>query len=180
MNYMFCLWPTWRIFTYRNKSCYRHIFSPQLTRTSGVTLRTSFMIICIGIVPVLISTIAMLPRSRIPWPLPANYGENKGAEAIDSHSKTWNRRISGRFLLSVGWTRISCCLFCFVFYYFSLLSYFYYVYVIFRHQARKVQRKCSVVCEFTDQKKCWKCLPCCMYKAHFIFCGLAQFNNGVL
>jgi len=49
------------------------------------------MFVTIGIVPVLISTIAMLPRSRIPWPLPANYGTGKG----DATTKIWNRRISG-------------------------------------------------------------------------------------
>ncbi|XP_052802867.1 equilibrative nucleobase transporter 1-like [Mya arenaria] len=63
----------------------------KLTRETDVTLQTSFMFISIGFVPVLISTIAMLPRSRIPWPLPANYGKSKGME---SDPKAWRRRIS--------------------------------------------------------------------------------------
>ncbi|XP_060557244.1 equilibrative nucleobase transporter 1-like isoform X2 [Ruditapes philippinarum] len=49
------------------------IFFMKLTKATGVSLQTSFMFTTIGIVPVLISTIAMLPRSRIPWPLPAEY-----------------------------------------------------------------------------------------------------------
>lgn len=80
-------------------------FLIQLTRSSGVTLTTSFMFVTIGIVPVLISTIAMLPRSRIPWPLPANYGKGKGDEC---KPKNWNRRMSGEFLWCSGQT----CYFC--------------------------------------------------------------------
>lgn len=63
-----------------------------------MTLQTSFMFTTIGIVPVLISTIAMLPKSRIPWPLPAEYGTNRRVNHTeDKHAKAkaWQRRSSG-------------------------------------------------------------------------------------
>lgn len=44
------------------------------TNDLGVGTQTSFMFLTIAIVPILVSTIAFLPKSRIPWPLPATYG----------------------------------------------------------------------------------------------------------
>ena len=41
----------------------------------------------------------MLPRSRIPWPLPAEYGKNRRvnhAEDKQAKTKAWQRRISGK------------------------------------------------------------------------------------
>ena len=46
----------------------------QATNDLGVGTQTSFMFLTIAIVPILVSTIAFLPKSRIPWPLPATYG----------------------------------------------------------------------------------------------------------
>ncbi|KAK3084936.1 hypothetical protein FSP39_021657 [Pinctada imbricata] len=45
------------------------------THDIGVGKQTSFMFLTIAIVPILVSTIAFLPKSRIPWPLPAFYGK---------------------------------------------------------------------------------------------------------
>ena len=63
-----------------------------------MSLQTSFMFLAVGMVPVLISTIALLPRSRIPWPLPLDYGEstysnNMKEDKYSSHD--WKRQISG-------------------------------------------------------------------------------------
>ncbi|KAH3888347.1 hypothetical protein DPMN_012380 [Dreissena polymorpha] len=69
----------------------------KLTREADVSLHTSFMLISVGFVPILISTIVMLPRSRIPWPLPVGYGKNRGTELQGTQSvkgKGWKRRIS--------------------------------------------------------------------------------------
>ncbi|KAJ8312384.1 hypothetical protein KUTeg_009757 [Tegillarca granosa] len=46
-------------------------------------IQTSFMFLTIGVIPILVSTIAFLPKSRIPWPLPASYGK-RGAMVKDS------------------------------------------------------------------------------------------------
>ena len=50
------------------------VFRHQATNDLGVGTQTSFMFLTIAIVPILVSTIAFLPKSRIPWPLPATYG----------------------------------------------------------------------------------------------------------
>ncbi|XP_062590493.1 equilibrative nucleobase transporter 1-like isoform X1 [Saccostrea cucullata] len=47
------------------------------TNDLGVGTQTSFMFLTIAIVPILVSTIAFLPKSRIPWPLPVTYGTNR-------------------------------------------------------------------------------------------------------
>ena len=35
------------------------------------------MFLTVGIVPIIVGTIAFLPKSRIPWPLPENYNEGR-------------------------------------------------------------------------------------------------------
>ncbi|XP_045171508.2 equilibrative nucleobase transporter 1-like isoform X3 [Mercenaria mercenaria] len=105
------------------------IFFMKLTKATGVTLQTSFMFTTIGIVPVLISTIAMLPRSRIPWPLPAEYGKSRRmnhAEDKYAKAKAWQRRISvgnkKKNDLSEFWETIKTKMFIFCVIWFSLHS----------------------------------------------------------
>ncbi|KAL3858362.1 hypothetical protein ACJMK2_012955 [Sinanodonta woodiana] len=70
----------------------------EMTNYAGIIdFQTSFMFITVGVVPILVSSIAFLPKSRVPWPLPADYGKNRyrGMEK-DYHSQpnAWQRRIS--------------------------------------------------------------------------------------
>ncbi|KAL4223527.1 hypothetical protein ACF0H5_016998 [Mactra antiquata] len=101
------------------------IFFMKLTKESGVSLQTSFMFTTIGIVPVLISTIAMLPKSRIPWPLPAEYGKGRGANSADK-SKALQRRMSvgpkKKINMTEFWRAIKSKLFILCVLWFSLLS----------------------------------------------------------
>lgn len=61
------------------------------TNDLGVGTQTSFMFLTIAIVPILVSTIAFLPKSRIPWPLPATYGNN---HVLNGHGRSKNSRDS--------------------------------------------------------------------------------------
>jgi hypothetical protein len=73
----------------------------QLSREQGVDVQTSFMFLTIGLVPMLITTVAFLPKTRVPWPLPANYGRRR-AHSLDESTlrkeRGWQRRLSGNFL----------------------------------------------------------------------------------
>ncbi|XP_063397408.1 equilibrative nucleobase transporter 1-like [Mytilus trossulus] len=40
-------------------------------------IQTSFMFMTMGVVPILVSTIAFLPKTKVPWPLPADYGDGR-------------------------------------------------------------------------------------------------------
>ncbi|XP_059144273.1 equilibrative nucleobase transporter 1-like [Physella acuta] len=69
----------------------------QLFHTIGVDVQTSFMFLTIGIVPMLVSTVAFLPKTRIPWPLPADYGKRRNQsldEAMLRKQRAWQRRMS--------------------------------------------------------------------------------------
>nr|XP_022336589.1 solute carrier family 43 member 3-like isoform X2 [Crassostrea virginica]XP_022336590.1 solute carrier family 43 member 3-like isoform X2 [Crassostrea virginica] len=55
-------------------ACTVIVICMKATNDLGVGTQTSFMFLTIAIVPILVSTIAFLPKSRIPWPLPATYG----------------------------------------------------------------------------------------------------------
>ncbi|GFS13453.1 solute carrier family 43 member 3 [Elysia marginata] len=69
----------------------------QLSHFDGVNLQTSFMFLTIGIVPLLVSTVAFLPKTRIPWPLPADYGKRRNKsldEDILRKQRAWQRRMS--------------------------------------------------------------------------------------
>ena len=70
----------------------------QLTHQQGVDIATSFMFLAIGIVPLLVSTVAFLPKSKVPWPLPSNYGERRQC-SLDENTlrkqRAWQRRLSG-------------------------------------------------------------------------------------
>jgi hypothetical protein len=48
-----------------------------LTFQSMNDLQTSFMFMTMGVVPILVSTIAFLPKTKVPWPLPADYGDGR-------------------------------------------------------------------------------------------------------
>ncbi|KAK6191320.1 hypothetical protein SNE40_003042 [Patella caerulea] len=72
-------------------------FLMQLSHYIGVNVQTSFMFLTIGIVPLLVSTIAFLPKSRIPWPLPADYGKRRNQsldETMLRKQRAWQRRMS--------------------------------------------------------------------------------------
>ncbi|CAL1543572.1 unnamed protein product [Lymnaea stagnalis] len=74
-----------------------------LSHFKGVDIQTSFMFLTIGIVPILVSTVAFLPKTRIPWPLPADYGKRRNQsldEAMLRKQRAWQRRMS-----EVGATR---------------------------------------------------------------------------
>ena len=49
----------------------------QGSATSGLNIQSSFMFLTVSIVPLLIGTIAFLPKTRIPWPLPEHYRERR-------------------------------------------------------------------------------------------------------
>ncbi|CAG5120757.1 unnamed protein product, partial [Candidula unifasciata] len=69
----------------------------QLSHFNGVDIQTSFMFLTIGIVPMLVSTVAFLPKTRIPWPLPADYGKRRNQsldEAMLRKQRAWQRRLS--------------------------------------------------------------------------------------
>ncbi|GFO08638.1 solute carrier family 43 member 3 [Plakobranchus ocellatus] len=69
----------------------------QLSHFDGVNLQTSFMFLTIGIVPLLVSTVAFLPKTRIPWPLPADYGKRRNKsldEDMLRKQRAWQRRMS--------------------------------------------------------------------------------------
>ena len=71
---------------------------PQLSHEQGVDVQTSFMFLTIGLVPMLVSTVAFLPKTRVPWPLPANYGKRRN-QSLDENllrkQRAWQRRLSG-------------------------------------------------------------------------------------
>ena len=70
----------------------------QLSHDQGVDVQTSFMFLTIGLVPMLVSTVAFLPKTRVPWPLPANYGKRRN-QSLDENllrkQRAWQRRLSG-------------------------------------------------------------------------------------
>ncbi|KAI8782416.1 solute carrier family 43 member 3 [Biomphalaria glabrata] len=69
----------------------------KLSHFSGVNVQTSFMFLTIGIVPMLVSTVAFLPKTHIPWPLPADYGKRRN-QSLDENlirkQRAWQRRMS--------------------------------------------------------------------------------------
>ncbi|KAH9525235.1 hypothetical protein Btru_000767, partial [Bulinus truncatus] len=70
---------------------------PSLSHFVGVNVQTSFMFLTIGIVPMLVSTVAFLPKTRIPWPLPADYGKRRNQsldETLIRKQRAWQRRMS--------------------------------------------------------------------------------------
>ncbi|XP_035827177.1 solute carrier family 43 member 3-like [Aplysia californica] len=76
-------------------------FLMQLSHFKGVNVQTSFMFLTIGIVPLLVSTIAFLPKTCVPWPLPDDYGKRRNQsldEAMLRKQRTWQRRMSGKDL----------------------------------------------------------------------------------
>ena len=50
------------------------------------------MFLTVGIVPVIVGTIAFLPKSRIPWPLPENYSEGRDSLAYYVHKHSFCNR----------------------------------------------------------------------------------------
>ncbi|XP_048733549.2 equilibrative nucleobase transporter 1-like [Ostrea edulis] len=76
-------------------SCSMIMACMKATNDLGVGTQTSFMFLTIAIVPILVSTIAFLPKSRIPWPLPATYGNkhmlNGGSGRAKSSRDSKNR-----------------------------------------------------------------------------------------
>ncbi|KAK7499057.1 hypothetical protein BaRGS_00009604, partial [Batillaria attramentaria] len=72
---------------------HRHL----LSHSQGVNVQTSFMFLTIGLVPMLVSTVAFLPKTRVPWPLPANYGKRRN-QSLDENmlrkQRAWQRRLS--------------------------------------------------------------------------------------
>ncbi len=81
-----------------------HFFFKE-SSTAGLNIQTSFMFFTVGIVPVIVGTIAFLPKSRIPWPLPENYSENRDSLSyyVQKHSFC-NRTRQGEFFIE--FTRI--------------------------------------------------------------------------
>ena len=70
----------------------------QLSHDQGVYVQTSFMFLTSGLVPMLVSTVAFLPKTRVPWPLPANYGKRRNQsldETLLRKQRAWQRRLSG-------------------------------------------------------------------------------------
>ncbi|KAL8575811.1 hypothetical protein ACOMHN_014816 [Nucella lapillus] len=69
----------------------------QLSHEQGVHVQTSFMFLTIGLVPMLVSTVAFLPKTRVPWPLPNNYGQRR-QQSLDENllrkQRAWQRRLS--------------------------------------------------------------------------------------
>ena len=47
----------------------------QSSAEAGLNIQSSYMFMTIGLVPMLIGTIAFLPKRRVPWPVPNNYHE---------------------------------------------------------------------------------------------------------
>ncbi|KAI0216844.1 Solute carrier family 43 member 3 [Lamellibrachia satsuma] len=47
----------------------------KVSADAGLNIQTSFMFLTVSIVPLLVNTIAFLPRSRLPWPMPSEYSE---------------------------------------------------------------------------------------------------------
>lgn len=74
------------------------LYSLQATNDLGVGTQTSFMFLTIAIVPILVSTIAFLPKSRIPWPLPATYGNN---HVLNGHGRSKNSRGKDAVILGI-------------------------------------------------------------------------------
>lgn len=62
-------------------------------------MQTSFMFLTIGLVPMLVSTVAFLPKTRVPWPLPVDYGKRRH-QSLDENllrkQRAWQRRLSGK------------------------------------------------------------------------------------
>lgn len=56
------------------------------------------MFLTIAIVPILVSTIAFLPKSRIPWPLPATYGNN---HVLNGHGRSKSSRGKDTVILGI-------------------------------------------------------------------------------
>ena len=80
-----------------------------MSKQRGVSLQTSFMFMAVGIVPILVSTIALLPKSRIPWPLPADYGQGRhSGYSKDDTSRDWHRRMSSFVLAMLSHTHYYC------------------------------------------------------------------------
>ena len=46
---------------------YTYLF--QLSGESGVPLQFSFLFYTVGIIPLLVATLALLPKTRLPWPI---------------------------------------------------------------------------------------------------------------
>ncbi|XP_067671820.1 equilibrative nucleobase transporter 1-like [Haliotis asinina] len=72
-------------------------FLMKLSHFIGVNVQTSFMFLTIGIVPMLVSTIAFLPKTKIPWPLPLDYGKRRNQsldETMLRKQRAWQRRMS--------------------------------------------------------------------------------------
>ncbi|XP_048251805.1 equilibrative nucleobase transporter 1-like [Haliotis rufescens] len=72
-------------------------FLMKLSHFIGVNIQTSFMFLTIGIVPMLVSTIAFLPKTKIPWPLPLDYGKRRNQsldETMLRKQRAWQRRMS--------------------------------------------------------------------------------------
>ncbi|XP_064612402.1 equilibrative nucleobase transporter 1-like [Liolophura sinensis] len=71
----------------------------KLSHIGNINVQTSFMFLTISIVPLLVSTIAFLPKIRIPWPLPANYGKKRGVQVdelvLRQQQMAWQRKMSG-------------------------------------------------------------------------------------
>ncbi|XP_025088945.1 solute carrier family 43 member 3-like isoform X2 [Pomacea canaliculata] len=69
----------------------------QLSHSEGVNVQTSFMFLTIGLVPMLVSTVAFLPKTRVPWPLPVDYGKRRH-QSLDENllrkQRAWQRRLS--------------------------------------------------------------------------------------
>ncbi|XP_033747020.1 solute carrier family 43 member 3-like [Pecten maximus] len=80
------------------------------THSSHMETQTSFMFLTIGVVPILVSTIAFLPKSRIPWPLPAGYGKQGEAWKDSSGSRrTTNGQGPSKSSCSFATFRIIAC-----------------------------------------------------------------------
>ncbi|XP_041349430.1 solute carrier family 43 member 3-like [Gigantopelta aegis] len=72
-------------------------FLMQSSHHVGVNIQTSFMFLTIGIVPILVSTVAFLPKTRIPWPLPLDYQKRRNQsldESLLRKQRAWQRRMS--------------------------------------------------------------------------------------
>lgn len=59
-------------------------------------IQTSFMFMTMGVVPILVSTIAFLPKTKVPWPLPADYGDGRSVAGGSStrHRQSTSEGIS--------------------------------------------------------------------------------------
>ncbi|PVD31705.1 hypothetical protein C0Q70_07123 [Pomacea canaliculata] len=63
------------------------------------------MFLTIGLVPMLVSTVAFLPKTRVPWPLPVDYGKRRH-QSLDENllrkQRAWQRRLSDMCCLSLS------------------------------------------------------------------------------